>query len=208
VGFHALSPCQDCCRPKSRRSGLRVQPNISRLDFVASCLLFWKSLGRRARYARARMTPISFLRQLYSLDTLDTRFTTLPRTPLKAANTDPAQAIKPQDDKPPATLPPGASPSRWRTPEFYLYALVHLVVVPQMFKAVVDVSQCTYSLIPGLPIRPATENPLTMTQLPIPTTPNSPTFSPLGGYRAAKSYVEALADGTTWADCLDAGQLR
>lgn len=57
-------------------------------------------------------------------------------------------------------------------------------------------------------IRPATEKPLTMTQLPIPTTPNSPTFSPLGGYRAVKSYVEALADGTTWADCLDAGQLR
>jgi hypothetical protein len=60
----------------------------------------------------------------------------------------------------------------------------------------------------GLPIQPATENPLTMAQLPIPTTPNSPTFSPLGGYRAAKSYVEALADRTTWADCLDAGQLR
>jgi len=154
------------------------------------------------------MTPISFLRQLYSLDTLDTRFTTPARTPLKAANAGPAQDIKLQDEKSPATLPPGASPSRWRTPEFYFYALVHLVVVPQMFKAVVDVSQCTYRLMPGLPFRLVTENPLTMTQLPIPTTPNSPTFSPLVGYRVAKSYVEVLADGTTRADCLDAGQLR
>jgi hypothetical protein len=151
------------------------------------------------------MTPISFLRQLYSLDTLDTRFTTLARTPLKV---DPAQDIKLQDEKPPATLPPGASPSRWRTPEFYFYALVHLVVVPQMFKAVVDVSQCTYRLMPGLPLRPVAENPLTMVQLPIPTTPNSPTFSPLVGYRVAKSYVQVLADGMTRADCLDAGQLR
>jgi hypothetical protein len=103
------------------------------------------------------MTPLSFLQQLYSLDTLDARFTTLARTPLKAANADPAQDIKLQDEKPPATLPPGASPSRWRTPEFYFYALVHLVVVPQMFKAVVDVSQCTYRLMPGLPLRPVTE---------------------------------------------------
>src|SRR5436853_1460148 len=62
-------------------------------------------------------------------------------------------------------------------------------------------------LMPGLPLRPVAENPLTMTQLPIPTTPNSPTFSPLVGYRVAKSYVEVLADGTR-ADCLDAGQLR
>jgi hypothetical protein len=96
------------------------------------------------------MTPISFLRQLYSLDTLDTRFTTLARTPMKAANADPPQDIKLQDEKPPVTLPPGASPSRWRTPEFYFYALVHLVVVTQMFKAVVDVSQCTYRLVLGL----------------------------------------------------------
>jgi hypothetical protein len=52
------------------------------------------------------------------------------------------------------------------------------------------------------------KNPLTMTQLPIPTTPSSPTFSPLVGYRVAKLYVEVLADGTTRADCLNAGQLR
>jgi protein-cysteine N-palmitoyltransferase HHAT len=105
------------------------------------------------------MTPISFLQQLYSLDTLDTRFTIPARTPLKAANAGPAQDIKLQDEKSPATLPPGASPSRWRTPEFYFYALIHLIVVPQMFKAVVDVSQCTYRLMPALPLRPVAEKP-------------------------------------------------
>jgi hypothetical protein len=87
------------------------------------------------------MTLISFLRQLYSLDTLDTRFTTSARTPLKATSEDQAQAVKVQDEKPPAALPSGASPSRWTTPEFYFYGLVHLVAVLLMFKAVIDVSQ-------------------------------------------------------------------
>jgi hypothetical protein len=62
--------------------------------------------------------------------------------------------------------------------------------------------------MPALPLRPVAENPLTMTQLPIPTTSNLPTFSPLVGYRVAKLYVEVLADGTTRADYLNAGQLR
>ena len=97
--------------------------------------------GRRAHDADAAMNPISFLRQLYSLDTLDTRFTTSIRTPLKVADADPAQALKPEDEKTSAPLPTGASSSRWKTPEFYFYALVFILVVPQMFKAVVDVSQ-------------------------------------------------------------------
>jgi protein-cysteine N-palmitoyltransferase HHAT len=92
------------------------------------------------------MTPITFLRQLYSLDTLDTRFASSGHTPLKAADEDPAQALKPQEEKSRVVLPAGASPSRWRTPEFYFYALVFIVVVPQMFKAVVDVSQRKYGL--------------------------------------------------------------
>lgn len=98
--------------------------------------------GWQVRYACARMTPIAFLQQLYSLDTLDTRFTTSARTPLKAANEDPARTVKPEVEKLLTTLPTGASPSRWRTPEFYVYAVVFVVCVPQMFKAVVDVSQC------------------------------------------------------------------
>ena len=92
------------------------------------------------------MSPIVFLRQLYSLDTLDTRFTTSVRTPLKAANGDPAQPVKPEAEKLTTTLPAGASPSRWRTTEYYVYAVVFIVALPLMFKAVVDVSDCKYRL--------------------------------------------------------------
>ena len=79
-----------------------------------------------------------WFRRLYSLDTLDTRFTVSANTPLKAA----------EDARPASTknvrasaIASGASPSKWRTPEFFLYYFVFLTVVPMMFKAVVDVSQ-------------------------------------------------------------------
>jgi hypothetical protein len=120
-------------------------------EFVHAAFFYLSSTpsgvcGWKARYARARMTPIVFLRQLYSLDTLDTRFTTPARTPLKAANADPAQPVKPEAGKLSTTLPAGASPSRWRTTEYYVYAVVFIVCLPQMFKAVVDVSRCKYRL--------------------------------------------------------------
>lgn len=93
------------------------------------------------------MTVIQFLRQLYSLDTLDTRFTTSSKTPLKAAASESTHKATespppPTGSRPGAEITPGASPSRWNTLEFYFYALVFVVCVPQMFKAVIDVSQC------------------------------------------------------------------
>lgn len=83
------------------------------------------------------MLFLSFFRELYSLDTLDTRFTTSSSTPLKLVNED---APKPgtRDGK---TQPADVSPPRWRTPEFYVYLVVFLVCVPQMYWAVVSVSQ-------------------------------------------------------------------
>ena len=154
------------------------------------------------------MTPISFLRQLYSLDTLDTRFTTSARTPVKVADADPAQATKPQDDKTSAPSPAGASPSRWRTPEFYFYALVFIVVVPQMFKAVVDVSQREYRPRAVERLQAFLHADTDKLQLRIRITPNSPTVSRLGGYPVAKSYVEELETWTAGADLLGVGQLR
>ena len=82
----------------------------------------------------------SFFRDLYSLDTLDTRFTTSAKTPGKIANEDSAKKIA-SENKDVAQLPPGASPPRWYTPEFYIYALIFVVCVPLMYKAVWDVSQ-------------------------------------------------------------------
>lgn len=87
------------------------------------------------------MGVLSFFRQLYSLDTLDTRFTTSATTPLKAASEDSAKKTNSTEGKSKSELPAGASPSRWNTPEFYFYALVFVFCVPQMYKAVWDVSQ-------------------------------------------------------------------
>lgn len=86
------------------------------------------------------MTPLSFLRNLYSLDTLDTRFTTSSKTPSKDASEHSAKAVE-RDVKTQSQLPAGAQPSKWNTPEFYFYALVFILAVPNMYKAVWDVSQ-------------------------------------------------------------------
>lgn len=86
------------------------------------------------------MTIYSFFDDLYSLDTLDTRFTTSAHAPVNIAREDSATLVE-KDEGHNAQLLSGASPPRWRTPEFYFYALVFLVCVPQMYKAVWDVSQ-------------------------------------------------------------------
>lgn len=86
------------------------------------------------------MTFLSFFRELYSLDTLDTRFTTSSQTPLKSAAEDSAKTA---DETPSLRAPVGASPPRWKTPEFFLYLLVFLYCVPSMYLAVVAVSQPT-----------------------------------------------------------------
>lgn len=85
-------------------------------------------------------------RRLYSLDTLDPRFTVSSTTPLKATG----------DARPPTSkdaranaIASGSSPSKWRTPEFYFYYFIFITVVPMMFKTVVDVSQ---GMSCGLPI--------------------------------------------------------
>jgi protein-cysteine N-palmitoyltransferase HHAT len=90
------------------------------------------------------MTILSFFRDLYSLDTLDTRFTTSSQTPLKTAAKDSAKTTSAEDSSSSRpTLPAGASPPRWQTPEFYVYLLVFLFCVPNMYLAVVAVSQPT-----------------------------------------------------------------
>ncbi|KAK5172960.1 glycerol transporter [Saxophila tyrrhenica] len=60
------------------------------------------------------MNPLS----LFKVENLDTRF-------------------RPKNPQP----LPNAQPSRWNTPEYYIYALVFLTIPPLMFKSVYDVSQ-------------------------------------------------------------------
>ena len=86
------------------------------------------------------MTVLSLVRELYSLDTLDTRFTTSSRTPPKATR-DEVREVSVQKGDESTNLPQGASRPKWNTVEFYFYGLVFLVCVPQMYKAVVDISQ-------------------------------------------------------------------
>ncbi|KAK4188513.1 glycerol uptake protein 1 [Podospora australis] len=87
--------------------------------------------------------PLSFLRRLYDLDTLDTRFTTPSGVPYKVGG----DLGKREDDNGGSNLSKrgaaaGADPkSKWGTPEFYLYYLVFLLAVPSMFWVAYDVSR-------------------------------------------------------------------
>ncbi|KAL2870767.1 putative glycerol:H+ symporter (Gup1) [Aspergillus lucknowensis] len=82
---------------------------------------------------------LSWLRRLYSLDTLDTRFTVPATTPVKVAAED-TRSGSAKDARSNAVAN-SASPSKWGTLEFFVYYIVFLVAVPLMFKTVADVSQ-------------------------------------------------------------------
>jgi hypothetical protein len=92
---------------------------------------------------------LRFFRQLYSLDTLDTRFvvpaTASPKEALKDAELDPAGPLPTQDGK---GKYPGAGsdvqPPRWNTTEFYIYYMSISASIFMMFKLVLDVSKRRY----------------------------------------------------------------
>lgn len=77
----------------------------------------------------------AWIRQVYSLDTLDTRFTSTAITPANANTRPPAKDARTN------AIAQGASPSLWRTPEFFVYYIFFIVLVPLMFKTVVDASK-------------------------------------------------------------------
>jgi hypothetical protein len=99
------------------------------------------------------MNIFSYIRSIYSLDTLDTRFTTSSSTPYRTvidARSDPiaSRLKRERDDSKPG---PGvrtdrrgrpiAQPSKWNTVEFYFYYFVFLTIVPYMFWVAYDVSR-------------------------------------------------------------------
>ncbi|CAG7940162.1 unnamed protein product [Penicillium salamii] len=73
----------------------------------------------------------TWLRRVYSLDTLDTRFT----------STATPDTRRPAKDSRANAIAQGASPSLWRTPEFFIYYIFFIVLVPLMFKTVSDASK-------------------------------------------------------------------
>lgn len=97
------------------------------------------------------MSAFSYIKSIYALDTIDTRFTSSSATPYKAvidARADPATSGSKRDDSIPGvgvrtdhSGRPIAQPSKWKTPEFYFYYFVFITVVPYMFWIAYDVSR-------------------------------------------------------------------
>lgn len=124
----------------------------------------------------------SLLGGIYDLDTLDTRFTSSSSAPYKTvieARNDPARSREP-----PNKAQSRAEPSKWNTPEFYLYYLVVAVALPCMFWVAYDVSRGAKGLQrhrdDWLTLRPQS-----LTR----DTRNMNDSCPMAGSRAARSYA-------------------
>ncbi|KAI1434114.1 MBOAT, membrane-bound O-acyltransferase family-domain-containing protein [Xylaria sp. CBS 124048] len=92
------------------------------------------------------MGVLSFLRNIYDLDTLDTRFTVSSTTPYDTvieARSHAAAASKERAAKWNSRAEP-ATKARWNTPEFYLYYVVFIIAVPYMFRVAYDASKSTH----------------------------------------------------------------
>ncbi|KAI4870226.1 MBOAT-domain-containing protein [Hypoxylon rubiginosum] len=87
------------------------------------------------------MGVLSFLRATYDLDTLDTRFTNTSSTPYKTVIEARGDAAASKERA--AKWKSQGQPSRWNTPEFYLYYFVLLLVIPYMFWVAYDASRPT-----------------------------------------------------------------
>lgn len=85
------------------------------------------------------MGVLSFLRATYDLDTLDTRFTNTSSTPYKTVIEARGDAAASKERA--AKWKSQGQPSRWNTPEFYLYYFVLLLVIPYMFWVAYDASR-------------------------------------------------------------------
>ena len=89
-----------------------------------------------------------YLKRLYSLDTLDTRFPNSSKAPLSESAREHAVESSSSDTGNNSTNVPrqvgdavsGTNPSRWNTWEYYLYYFCFLTIVPMMFKVPYDVS--------------------------------------------------------------------
>ncbi|KAH6656950.1 putative glycerol: H+ symporter [Truncatella angustata] len=77
------------------------------------------------------MGALSFLGSVYDLDTLDTRFTNSSTTPYKTVIESRGDPTASKERA--ARFSGKAQPSKWRTPEYFLYYLVCIVCVPLMF---------------------------------------------------------------------------
>ncbi|KAI6250699.1 Membrane-bound O-acyltransferase GUP1 [Erysiphe necator] len=95
------------------------------------------------------MSFLSYLRSLYYLDTLDTRFTNPSSTPYKtviearkhASGREKDHSVPGEGVRVDFSGRPVAQPSKLKTTEFYFYYVVFIVIVPYMFWVAYDVSR-------------------------------------------------------------------
>jgi hypothetical protein len=80
---------------------------------------------------------LRFVRQLYSLDTLDTRF-------VVPATATPKEALQQNGKSSNPSAAHDLQPSRWNTLEFYIYYVSISASIFAMFKLVLEVSKSRY----------------------------------------------------------------
>lgn len=88
------------------------------------------------------MTILHYLGRLYSLDTLDTRFTSHSKTLVPHATKTAGRAGTDAPRESTYRIEEETSKPLWATLEYYVYYLVILLAVPSMFKVAYDVSNC------------------------------------------------------------------
>lgn len=98
------------------------------------------------------MTILAYVKRLFSLDTLDTRFSNPSKSHSSNVTNEPLLSDPSQSpsnhvshefqSQKSETIQynDGSSMSRWKSSEFKFYAVVFLVAIPLMFKSVYDVS--------------------------------------------------------------------
>jgi hypothetical protein len=136
------------------------------------------------------MSIFSYIRSIYALDTLDTRFTNSSAIPYKAVADgragSAAVAAKRDDSVPGVGVKtdhsgrPIAQPSKWKTPEFYFYYFIFIITVPYMFWVAYDVSRRESRQLMFL------AQYLTCGQLQIRITTNMSIFFHQGGFQGAR----------------------
>jgi protein-cysteine N-palmitoyltransferase HHAT len=107
------------------------------------------------------MSVFSFVRRIYALDTLDTRFISSTSTPHKSvvdtrsdsavSSSKKANPVRGAPVRTDSNGRPKAQPSKWNTLEFYFYYFIFIITVPYMFWVAYDVSRREYVRIERWP---------------------------------------------------------
>ena len=120
-----------------------AMPQLSQLSQLSQLYITIARLPKARQGAcQHAMTLLRDVGSLYSVGTLDTRFTTSSNTPpshIDSAKSPAREARLTRNGS--QKQYSAASPSRWKTPEFLYHYLIFLIVVPWMFYTVFDVSQ-------------------------------------------------------------------